>query len=516
MMKKWLFLAILALVLLFSACNNSVNNDGGGTSSRDFYAIDNRYNEFYSLTADLLAENSHCMVYADQKAKVDPSVAQNIANAYSSKIRGPIIDTFGGIRDVDGNGKVIFLLLDILDGFSGNGGYIGGYFFSLDMMKKSGNPNTEEYYSNEADMLYIDTYPGLQNMSKLYSTMAHELQHLINYSNTTAINGREQDLWINEGLSTAAEFIYGRNSSRPTDIYQSGSSIVGDPNGRLVVYSDPQNKGYNKSIRCGNNFYIWHYGFWEELEAEPYGDLANYSTVYLFFQWLRAHASNGTGIYKEIINSPYRDYRAVTTAVKNRFGGKITLPGNGATEADWDIVLQSWYLANLLKQTGGGIYGYNGYLDYNLLLTPFIRYTDYLGYVSGTDIWSFAPGEGIYSQLGSVDTLYTFGTTDTNIRYVGINSSNALVTVGEHDSGVTAKYLLTYNKNTENDPAAEENGSINRFASAGIMANRLFSEGGGNASWGYLPVNYPVDRNTMARIRENAGKPSARINKNAR
>ncbi|MDR0656102.1 MAG: hypothetical protein LBG22_07290 [Treponema sp.] len=509
-MKKCLFFAVPAFVLLLAACNNG--NNGGGTPSRDFWAVDNVKGTYYSLTADCLAENDYCMVYADQKAKVDSGVAENIASVYASRIHGPITGTFGGIMDVDGNNKVIFLLLDILDGSTGSGGYIGGYFYSLDMVKKGEDPNTQEYYSNEADMLYIDTNPGLQYMSGLFSTMAHELQHLINYSNTAAINGgREPDVWINEGLSTAAEFIYGRNSSRPDEIYPSGSSITGDPNGRLTVYSDPQNQGYNKNIRCGNNFYIWSNGFWEK--NETYGDLGNYATVYLFFQWLRAHAANGTGIYKEIINSGYRDYRAVSVPVKNRFGEKISLPGNGATEADWDRVLQSWFLANLLKQGGGGLYGYNGCLDYSLLATPFIRPGDYPEL--GDNSYELAPGEGIYSQLAaSGDDKHDFTNGGSNIQYIGIENDGDWVLVGENDTDVTARYLLTYNKNTSQNPDAYEVGDIKRLASAGIMANRLFNEGGGFASWGYLPGNYPVDRDVMARLREGK-KPAGRLSKHA-
>jgi hypothetical protein len=140
-MKKCLFLAVPALVLLLAACNNG-NNDSG-SSSRDFWAVNNVDGKYYSLTADCLAENDYCIVYADQKAKVDPAVAENIAGVYASKIHGPITDTFGGILDVDENGKVIFLLLDILDGYNGSGGYTSGYFYSLDMTKKGEDPKTQ-------------------------------------------------------------------------------------------------------------------------------------------------------------------------------------------------------------------------------------------------------------------------------------------------------------------------------------------------------------------------------------
>ncbi|MDR2304281.1 MAG: hypothetical protein LBE10_06810 [Treponema sp.] len=499
-MKKTLFFAVPALVLLLAACNNG--NSGGGTPSRDFYAVNNVNLEYYKLTADCLAENDYCMVYADQKANVDSAVAQNIADVYESRIHGPITDTFGGIMDMDENGKVIFLLLDILDGSTG-GGYIAGYFYSLDMMKKSEDPSTQAYYSNEADMLYIDTNPGLQSMGSLFSTMAHELQHLINYSATTARDGREPDVWINEGLSTAAEFIYGRNSSRPNEIYLSGTSITGDPNGRLIVYSDPNSKNYNYSIRNGNNFYVWN-GWWEREGDPDYGDLGDYATVYLFFQWLRAHASNGTGIYKEIVNSSYRDYRAVTSIVSQRFTtypppGLLT---GGIRPEDWDSVLRSWLLANFIKQDAG-LYGYNGAVEHSLIYRIFHDPME--------SPWSFAPGEAIYSQLDS-DELVTI--YSDHVKYVPIAGDFTPGDVVQSDTTtVTGKYLLTYNWNTT-IASDDEFGDVFNL-SAGLLANRLLNEGGGGASWGYLPGNYPVDRDTMARLREGK-KPAGRLSKHAR
>jgi hypothetical protein len=124
--------------------------------------------------------------------------------------------------------------------------------------------------------------------------------------------------------------------------------------------------------------------------------------------------------------------------------------------------------------------------------------------------WSFSPGEGVYSQLNISESVTVRG----YIKYVPISTGFTPGSVIESDTSVTGEYLLTYNGNFDNKSDDDEGDVFN--ASAGLMANRLFSEGGGNASWGYLPGNYPVDRDTMARIRENAGKPRARLNKNAR
>jgi hypothetical protein len=91
-----------------------------------------------------------------------------------------------------------------------------------------------------------------------------------NYSSTERLTGERVDTWINEGLSTAAEYVY-----------------AGDPAGRVRYYNDDP----LGTIQIGNNFFYWG-GIWDS------DILADYTTAYLFFQWLRMHSSNGIGIYK--------------------------------------------------------------------------------------------------------------------------------------------------------------------------------------------------------------------------
>ena len=92
-----------------------------------------------------------------------------------------LLEIFGTPPDVDGNGKVEFLLTDIEDGWDGQGSYIGGYF----------TPSDQTTYGNGADILYVDTYPGIYSEkdgissydeSSALGTISHELQHLIHFA----------------------------------------------------------------------------------------------------------------------------------------------------------------------------------------------------------------------------------------------------------------------------------------------------------------------------------------------
>jgi hypothetical protein len=98
----------------------------------------------------------------------------------------------------------------------------------------------------------------------------------------------------------------------------------------------------------GQNFVSW--GVW----GDP---LVNYSTVYLFFQWLRVHAANTTGIYKEILANPFNDYRAVEAAVQSRFAGY--------SGAAWKDIFRDWLVANYANAETG-FYGYKNDLKDDL------------------------------------------------------------------------------------------------------------------------------------------------------
>jgi hypothetical protein len=113
-----------------------------------------------------------------------------------------------------GPGVTNVLLTDIQDGWDPEegGGYIAGFFFSLDQ-------NISHSFSNRRDIIYIDTYPGIfhpsqdaPNPNRPLSTLAHEYQHLVfhNYRGSSDI-----ETWMNEGLSLYAETVCGYSLRSP-------------------------------------------------------------------------------------------------------------------------------------------------------------------------------------------------------------------------------------------------------------------------------------------------------------
>ncbi|MDR3160464.1 MAG: hypothetical protein LBU28_02490, partial [Spirochaetaceae bacterium] len=380
---------------------------------------------WYTLTAANLAEGPHCIVYADQNKVVSKAAAQRLVTEYEEKIYPPLERVFGAPPDIDGNGKVILLLLDILDGYTPAGsGYVAGYFSSYHMMKS----NAVYPHSNEADMLFLDIYPGEIGSDTFYATIAHELQHLIDFGKTSA-REMNRDIWINEGLSLSAEYLYGGQRPDRIDLYDEANA-------------------YGLGLPWGNNFFVWN-GYWEREKGDS---LSNYVTAYLFFQWLRIQAQ-GTGIYTAISDAvkgegfgDYRDVTAAAATVNDAF-------------ADWPVLLGSWMLANWYNNERG-VFGYRG----EITLTE--KYV--LSPAQSGDSYALFPGEGVFSPRGG--TSYS---PQGNIRYYGVSGEASAApadpTAGFFEgSSQTGPYLLTFNGNSSTGGGSEPGSLGVPVAQAGL------------------------------------------------
>jgi hypothetical protein len=383
--------------------------DYEGRDSRTFYAWNTKNRKTYSVNAVHLAENDYCVIYGEPSAGISLAAAENIAAEFKNGVYPVITEMFGDFReymsgrDFGRYDKLTLFLLDIKDDYDPqtNLSYIAGYFNPQNMYRSS-----QYASSNEAALLYVDVNPGTIN-EDFFSAIAHEFQHLINYSIRMQQQGggniyvKSQDVWIDEGLSAAAEYLYhGRHIQKRVDYFNT------DVHGR---------------ISRGDTFFIWD-GWFED-----------YCTVYLFFQWLRIQAGEQAEIYKDIIHSNYLDYRAVTRAAAEHLGGQF---------GDWETLLGHWLLANCVNAE-------DGYLGYKQEIKTEIR--DF--YSTRT---SLAPGEGVFSFLdGGGFTPNT--QSGAHIRYLGVTQAGERIDApeGVFPAGKTGR-LLTFNANSQNSAQAED------------------------------------------------------------
>jgi hypothetical protein len=448
--------AAAALALLILACPSGPEDGSAGEKVLDtrlFWAQDFNTRQYYRTTADLLAEGRYCKIWVEQTAKgrAGSATARDIADAYDTLIYprmievfsiGPILDSSGAVVAgntleladwmTDRDGKLNILFLDIRDASAEGTNYVGGYFWMGNFYKP--NPAVDwSQYSNSVDMIYIDTDPGRPGETESFMTLAHEMQHLMNFvtSSLTRKNAGGfylMDTWIDEGLSSAAEYIY------------------------LGLYDKKRYGWFNDdlqgTIAKGNNFFVWG-------NYQGNSLLDDYATVYLFFQWLRIQ-SESEGIYKRIIRSENYDYRAVTRAADT------VMPGAGY--ADWGTLLKTWLAANYINASSGP-YGYRGEPGLSSVRAKT---------VPGNSL-DLLPGEGVYSltQTGGELSSYASG-SGSHIKYAGLNKATGELNDAQAFAG---GWLLTYNANTDIE-GRKETGRLSGTA-ASVQARAL---GGGDAS----------------------------------
>ncbi len=275
----------------------AAKDDVGDTWDFTVYNIEDE--NYYQVSATLRAIGANCQIWVED-AHWDTFVTQNEVDSILANLEeytSPTsidpskgiyeIDTeyFGEPPNVDGDGLVDFLVLDIQDGWDGEGGFVAGFFFTGD---QSG-------YNNR-DILYLDSNPGIynednetHNIQPVMSTTAHELQHLIHYN----YDPGEED-WLNEAMSQLAGTLCGYGLDSP-ERYLSNTnlSLTG-----WAENNDPEVLDHYSKVNL-----------WAEYILEQYG--------LEFITALTRHSLNGTSSVNTVLsnlglsetfNSTYTDW----------------------------------------------------------------------------------------------------------------------------------------------------------------------------------------------------------------
>ncbi len=208
------------------------------------------------------------------------------------------IDIFGEPPDVDNNGKLFVLLIDVRDGFveGESDTYVAGYFDPLDQSSSKGN------YS---DIMYIDTNPANVTDNFTLGVVAHEMQHLIHYRYDT-----NESTWLNEGLSELAP--------RLLDLPgHSFASFLHDTNRPLNNFDD--------SITDYAKVGLW--------------------TFYMYKRF-------GVDLINEVVSRPENSLTSY----------EISLANIGQSDLTKERILRDWFIANLVNDPdiANGRYSYGG------------------------------------------------------------------------------------------------------------------------------------------------------------
>lgn len=236
------------------------------------------------IKATIAKETENLIVYVEKDESYNSSSLDLVCNEFE-KHYAKEKSIYGNHTDVDDNGKIIILFLD-LNPESGNGSILNGYFNPADLIDGQGN---------NADMLYMDLGGLNNNPYYMAGTILHELQHLINYNVNVLGNGRDMEVWLNEALSESTSVLFNRTTV----------------NSRNIEFN-------NINYYC---FYTWDL---------PINVFANYPSASVFMNWLYIKSGYNDNIFKNIAASKeVNAYRRVLSTV-------------GTISSTWDSLLLQW------------------------------------------------------------------------------------------------------------------------------------------------------------------------------
>ena len=297
LMKKILCLICLFSVSFYScAVRNYLGSQSGLSEDRVFYAqmIDkgNTYG-WFNIPAHLLKVSDNLAIYLQNGKNISAYALNKLAQEFDYHYTS-MTNIYGTHSDIDANGKIIILLMDI-NKTKGGSSQVLGYFNPSDM-----------HGNNKGEILYMDISNANNNTDKAIGTIIHEFQHLINYSYVIGGERNEMSSWLNEALSESTSILFNKATTE--------SRI---------------NEFNNINYYC---FYTWNTSNISN-NGKP-NTHVNYPSASVFMNWLyQKNGSNGS-IFKTIASSKeLGDYNKVLSAAKGI---------SGLSGATWDSLLLNW------------------------------------------------------------------------------------------------------------------------------------------------------------------------------
>lgn len=284
-------------------------------TTRDFYQWmqmnedGTRPSVFYDVNIELVYSGQYCTVWG-QKGDIGEfscdftlgeDVAKRIADEFDKKMFPFMTESFGNAYDIDKDGKVAIVCLDLIDYYDYE--IYDNYYFN-------GYCDPSFWFTNDGktkmDSIILDLWPTLyneegkttdENWNLAMVTLVHEYQHLINYSNyvTSPNQAKPMQDWLNEGFSVIAENMY-----------------TGNPPADFIEFYKSDNDGLLANGRSP----MQYEGTWEDYA------LVYYLSLYLLEQ-TKDCEGGGKEIFKTILESDDYDYHAVENALK-KIGYPVT------------------------------------------------------------------------------------------------------------------------------------------------------------------------------------------------
>lgn len=191
----------------------------GGTDT--FWILDQRRATLFqtSATVRFVTDHAYWYVEDDLTDHVDLAELQRAAHAFED-VTYPLVTRYFGEPQIDstsGDAHIVMLLANVPG--------VAAYFSSADAYPRWVNPR-----SNERPMMYINVNALRSGNGAFDATLAHELQHMANFSRCPGQEG-----WVDEGASELAMRVAGYEGTSP-------AAFGAHPHTQLTAWTNQPNE----------------------------------------------------------------------------------------------------------------------------------------------------------------------------------------------------------------------------------------------------------------------------------
>ena len=252
---------------------------------RVLWIADQPNKSYFTTTATLRYVTAHVYAWVQNSERVDDNALKKSTDVFENKIY-PTDREFFGSEWTPGIANDVHVNI-----YNGNVAGVGGYFASADEY-----PRIVNYTSNEGNWFYINTRDVRPGTTDYEGVLAHEFQHMIHWNNT-----RNQDTWLNEGMSELAMHLNGYS------VGGSDSAFSRDPDIQLNGWRD-----------------------------NPNDSVPHYGAAYLFNDYFLGRF--GDKLTQQVVHSGIPGINGFNSILDSNHAG-----------VTFDDVFQDWLIANILN-----------------------------------------------------------------------------------------------------------------------------------------------------------------------
>jgi immune inhibitor A len=312
----------------------------------EFWVSNTDTMEHRKIVAKLVYVTDHVYVWEEDGVNLSLSDLKKSADRFENKTYPTDRAFFGSEWTPGVDDDVHLSILHAL----GLGDRIAGYYSSADEFSRLVNP-----YSNQKEMFYVSAADDSAKPNSSYydGTLAHEFQHMIHWH-----NDRNEDSWVNEGMSELAGHLNGFDAGGHDIVYSE------QPDTQLNTWTDPseENTAHYGASYLFMTYFLDRFGedLTKAVVASPENGIAGFNNALreaglperfddVFADWLIANyvdapdLEDGRYGYKAIDTYPpvsvesYRRFPASATSQVSQYGADyIKLGGRGAVNVDFE------------------------------------------------------------------------------------------------------------------------------------------------------------------------------------